>query len=159
MASQKDPQTFKNLTKSEKWMPQTPFEGSFARFHFRKGFQVVPRDLQNLEIDCFTKVTLLFSEIHSSLKMVSLGHLLEAFGTFFPPMSSLMHTKIGKKDHSQKQQKTIKFQDPSWLQNGFQNGVPDLTILGSGTILVPIRFLTRPRPLFWSRLGHMCDNF
>ena len=49
MASQRDPQNLKNLTKSAKWVPRTPFESSFGRFHFRKGFKVVPKDLQNLK--------------------------------------------------------------------------------------------------------------
>jgi hypothetical protein len=54
MASQRDPQNLKNLTKSAKWQPRTPFESSFGRFHFRKGFQVAPKDLQNLKNDGFT---------------------------------------------------------------------------------------------------------
>ena len=84
MASQRDPQNLKNLTKSAKWESQTSFETSFARFHFRKGFQVVPRDLQNLENDGFTIVKPLFSEIHSDLKIVSFGHLFGSFWDHFP---------------------------------------------------------------------------
>ena len=84
MASQRDPQNLKNLTKSAKWHPQTPFESSFGRSHFRKGFQVVPKDLQNLKNHSFTLVKPLFSEIHSDLKMVSFGYLFGPFWDYCP---------------------------------------------------------------------------
>ena len=60
-----------------------PFETSFARFQFRKSFQVVSRHLQNLKNDCFTIVKPLFSELHSSHKVASLGLLLGAFWHHF----------------------------------------------------------------------------
>ena len=105
MASQRDPQNLKNLTKSAKWHPQRPFESSFGRFHFRKGFQVVPRDLQNLKNYSFTKVKPSFSEIHSSLEMVTLGHLLGAFWHHFPSHGLLNCARSGKKDPFEKPQK------------------------------------------------------
>ena len=109
MASQRDPQNLKNLTKSAKWHPQTPFESSFGRFHFRKGFQVVPKDLQNLKNHSFTIVKPLFSEINSDLKMVSFGHLFGPFWHHFPPMSSPMAPKVPKRSLSKNNKKTIKF--------------------------------------------------
>ena len=105
MASQRNPQNLKNLTKSAKWGSQTPFETSFARFHFRKGFQVVPRDLQNLKNHSFTIVKPLFSEIHSSLKIVTFGHLLGAFWHRFPSHELPNGAQSAKKDPFKKQQK------------------------------------------------------
>ena len=105
MASQRDPQNLKNLTKSVKWDSQTPFETSFARFHFRKGFQVVPRGLQNLKNDGFTIVKPLFSEIHSGLKMVSFGHLFGPFWDHFPLHELPNGAQSTKKDPFKKQQK------------------------------------------------------
>ena len=84
MASQRDPQNLKNRTKSAKWHPRTPFESSFGRFHFRKGFQVVPKDLQNLKNHSLTKVKPLFSENLPALKLVSFGHLLGSLLVPFP---------------------------------------------------------------------------
>ena len=105
MVSQRDPQNLKNLTKSAKWHPQTPFESSFGRFHFRKGFQVVPKDLQNLKNDGFTIVKPLFSEIHSDLKMVSFGHLFGPFWHHFPPHELPNGAQSAKKEPFKKQQK------------------------------------------------------
>ena len=82
-----------------------PFESSFARFRFRKRFQVVSRHLQNLKNDCLTLVKQLFSEIHSSHKVVSFGLLLEAFWHHFRSHGLL---KIAKMTLSKKQQTTIK---------------------------------------------------
>ena len=97
MASQRKPQNLKNLTKSAKGKHQMPFENSFARFHFRKGFQVVLRDLQHLKIYCFTIVKLMFSEIHSSHKVVSFGYYFGAFWHHFrSPFASLMAPKVLK---------------------------------------------------------------
>ena len=104
MASQRDPQNLKNLTKSAKWLPRTPFE-SFGCFHFRKGFQVVPKDVQNLENDCFTIVKQLFSEIHSDLKMVSFGHLFGPFWDHFPSHALPNGAQSGKKDPFRKHKK------------------------------------------------------
>ena len=56
MASQRDPQNLKNLTKSAKLEPRTPFESSLGRFHFRNGFQVVSREVRNLKKDGFALV-------------------------------------------------------------------------------------------------------
>jgi len=105
MASQRDPQNLKNLTKSAKWHPQTPFESSFGRFHFRKGFQALSKDLRNLKNDGFTKVKPLFSEIHSALKMVSFGHLFGPFWHHFPPHELPNGAQSAKKDPFKKQQK------------------------------------------------------
>ena len=96
MASQRDPQNLKNLTKSVKWHPQTPSESSFGRFHFRKGFQALSKDLQNLKNHGFTEIKPLFSEIHSGLKLVSFGHLFGA-------------PKVPKRTLSENIKKTIKF--------------------------------------------------
>ena len=105
MASQRDPQNPKNLTKSAKWHPQTPFESSFGRSHFRKGFQVVPKDLQNLKNLSFTLVKPLFSEIHSGLKLVSFGHLFEPFWHHFSSHELPNGAQNAKKDPFKKQQK------------------------------------------------------
>ena len=98
MVSQRDPQNLKNLTKSAKWEPQMPFENSFARFQFRKGFQVVSRHLQNLKNVSFTIVKQLFSEIHPSLKMVSFGHLFGPFWDHFPSHELSNGAQSAKKD-------------------------------------------------------------
>ena len=108
MASQRDPQNLKNLTKSAKWDSQTPFESSFAHFHFRNGFQVVSRDLRNLKNYCFTIVKPSFSEIHSSLEMVTFGALLGAFWHHFPSHVLPNGAQSGKKDPFKKQQKNDK---------------------------------------------------
>ena len=105
MASQRDPQNPKNPTKSAKLEPRTPFESSLGRFHCRKGFQVVPKDLQNLKIDSFTFVKPLFSEIHSDLKMVSFGHLFGPFWDHFPSHAVPNGAQSGKKDPFKKHQK------------------------------------------------------
>ena len=105
MASQRDPQNHKNLTKSAKWHPQTPFESSFGRFHFRKGFQAVSKDLQNLKNDGFTIVKPSFSEIHSDLKMVSFGPLFGPFWDHFPSHALSNGAQSGKKDPFKKHQK------------------------------------------------------
>ena len=112
MASQRDPQNLKNLTKSAKWELRTPFETSFARFHFRNGFQVVPRDLQNLKNDGFTIVKQSFSEIHSSLEMVTFGHLLGALWHHFASPGLLNDAQSGKKDPFKKQQKNDQILGP-----------------------------------------------
>ena len=105
MASQRDPQNLKNLTKSAKWHPQTPFERSFGRFHFRKGFQTVSQDLQNIKNNCFTSVKPSFSEIHSDLKMVSFEHLFGPFWDHFPPHELPNGAQSAKKELFKKQQK------------------------------------------------------
>ena len=105
MASQRDPQNLKNLTKSAKWHPQTPFESSFGRFHFRKGFQALSKDLHNLKNHGFTIVKPLFSEIHSALKMVSFGHLFGPFWHHFPPHELPNGAQSAKKEPFKKQQK------------------------------------------------------
>ena len=105
MASQRDPQNLKNLTKSAKLDSQTPFESSFAHFHFRNGFQVVSRDLRNLKNDGFTIVKPSFSEIHSSLEMVTFGHLLGAFWHHFPSHGLPNGAQSAKKDPFKKQKK------------------------------------------------------
>ena len=105
MASQRDPQNLKNLTKSAKWDSRTAFESSFARFHFRHGFQVVSRDLQNLKNDGFTVVKPSFSEIHSSLEMVTFRHLLGAFWHHFPSHGLPNGAQNGKKYPFKKEQK------------------------------------------------------
>ena len=88
-----------------------PFESSFGRFHFRKGFQVVPKDLQNLENHSFTTVKPLFSEIHSSLKIVSLGHLLGAFWDRFGQHGLPNDGQSSKKDPFKKHQKNYQIPD------------------------------------------------
>ena len=105
MVSQRDPQNLKNLTKSAKWEPQMPFESSFARFQFRKGFQVVSRDLQNLKNDSFTNVKQLFSEIHSTHKIVFLEPLLGAFWHHFRSTCLPNGAQSGKKYSFEKHQK------------------------------------------------------
>ena len=105
MASQRDPQNLKNLTKSAKLETRTPFESSLGRFHFRNGFQVVSRDLRNLKNDGFTLVKPSFSEIHSSLEMVTFGHLLGAFWHHFPSHEVPNGAQSGKKDPFKKEQK------------------------------------------------------
>jgi len=105
MVSQRDPQNLKNLTKSAKWHPQTPFESSFGRFHFRKGFQALSKDLHNLKNNSFTYVKPLFSEIHSALKMVSFGHLFGPFWDHFPSHAIPDGAQSGKKWPFQKTQK------------------------------------------------------
>ena len=109
MASHRDPQNLKNLIKSAKWHPQTPFQSSFGRFHSRKGFQVVPKDLQNLKNHGFTIVKPLFSEIHPSLKMVSFGHLFGPFWDHFPSHALPNGAQSAKKELSENIEKTIKF--------------------------------------------------
>ena len=105
MASQRDPQNLKNLTKSAKWHPQTPFDSSFGCYHFRKGFQALSKDLQNLKNRSFTIVKPLFSEIHSALKMVSFGHLFGPFWHHFPPHELPNGAQSAKKEPFKKQQK------------------------------------------------------
>ena len=105
MVSQRDPQNPKNLTKSAKWQPQTPFESSFGSFHFRKGFQVVPKDLHNLKNHSFTIVKPLFSESHSDLKMVSFGLLFGPFGDHFPSHGPPKGAQSDKKDPFRKHRK------------------------------------------------------
>ena len=105
MASQSDLQNLKNLTKSAKLVPRTLFESSFGRFQFRKGFQVVPKDLQNLKNHSFTIVKPLFSEIHPSLKTVTFGQLLGAFWHHFPSHELPNSAQNAKKDPFKKQQK------------------------------------------------------
>ena len=110
MASQRDPQNLKNLTKSAKLETRTPFESSLGRFHFRNGFQVVSRDLRNLKNDGFTLVKPSFSEIHSDLKMVSFGHLFGPFWDHFPSHALSNGAQSGNKDPFKKTLKTtIKF--------------------------------------------------
>ena len=109
MASQRDPQNLKNLTKSAKWHPQTPFKSSFGRFHFRKGPQALSKDLQNLKNHSFTLVKPLFSEIHPSLKMVSFGHLFGPFWDHFPSHALPNGAQSAKKALSENIQKNIKF--------------------------------------------------
>ena len=111
MASQRDPQNLKNLTKSAKWTSQTPFESSFGSFHFRKGFQVVPKDLQNLKNDSFTIVKPLFSETHPSLKKVTFGHLFGPFWDHFPLHKLPNGAQSTKKDPFKKQQKNDQILD------------------------------------------------
>ena len=99
MASQRDPQNLKNLSKSAKWQPQTHFGSSFGGFHLRKGFQVVSKDPQNLQSHSFTIVKPLFSEIHPDLKIIAFGHL---FGPFWDhPMPSPMAPKVTKRTLSE----------------------------------------------------------
>ena len=105
MASQRDRQNLKNLTKSAKWHPQTPFESFFGRFHFRKSSQALSKDLRNIKNHGFTKVKPLFSEIHSGLKMVSFGHLFGPFWDRFPSHELPNGAQSAKKDPFKKQQK------------------------------------------------------
>ena len=112
MASQRDPQNLKNLTKSANLDPQTPFESYFGPFHFRKGSQAVSRDLQNLKNDGFTSVKPLFSEIHSDLKMVSFGYLFGPFWHHFPSHAPPNDAQSGKKDAFKKQQKNYQILRP-----------------------------------------------
>ena len=112
MASHRDPQNLKNLIKSAKWHPQTPFQSSFGRFHSRKGFQVVPKDLQNLKNHSFTIVKPLFSEIHPSLKMVSFRHLFGPFWHHFPSHGLPNGAQSGKKGLFKKHQKNDQILDP-----------------------------------------------
>ena len=105
MASQRDPQNLKNLTKSAKWHLQTPFESSFGRFHCRKGFQADFKDLQNFENHGFTFVKQLFSEIHPSLKMVSFAYLLGPFWHRFLSHELPNGAQSAKKDPFKKRQK------------------------------------------------------
>ena len=105
MASQRDSQNLKNLTKSAKWHPQTPFKSSFGRFHFRKGPQALSKDLQNLKIHCFTLVKPLFSEIYSGLKLVSFGHLFGSFWHHFSSHEPPNGAQSAKKYPFKKQQK------------------------------------------------------
>ena len=112
MASQRAPQNHQNLTKSAKWHPQTPFESSFGRFHFRKGFQAVSQDLQNLKNDGFTIVKQSFSEIHSDLKMVSLGPLFGPFWDHFLSHTLPNGAQSGKKEPFKKHQKNYQVLGP-----------------------------------------------
>ena len=109
MVSQRDPQNLKNLTKSAKWEPQTPFQSSFGRFHSRKCFQVVPKNFQNLKNHSFTLLKQLFFEIHPSLKMVSFGHLFGPFWDHFPSHALPNGAQSAKKALSENIQKNIKF--------------------------------------------------
>ena len=110
MASQRDPQNLKNLTKSANLDPQTPFESSFRPFHFRKGSQAVSKDLQNLKNDGFTLVKPSFSEVQSSLKMVSFGPLFEPFGDHFPSRGLPKGAQSDQKDSFRKhKKKTVNF--------------------------------------------------
>ena len=108
MASQRDPQNLKNLTKSAKLESQTPFESSLGRFHFRNGFQVVSRDLRNVKNDGFILVKPSFSEIHSDLKMVTFGHLFGPFWDHFPSHGLPNGAENAKKDPPKKRTHTIK---------------------------------------------------
>ena len=112
MASQRDPQNLKNLTRSAKWQPQTPPQSSLVRFRFRKGFQVVPKDLQNLKNHSFTIVKPLFSEIHPSLKTVTFGQLLGAFWHHFPSHELPNGAQSAKKDPFKKHQKNYQILGP-----------------------------------------------
>ena len=112
MASQRDPQNLKNLTESAKGHPQTPFESSIGRFHFRQGFQVVSQDLQNLKNDGFTLVKPSFSEVHSSLKMVSFGPLFGPFWHHFPYHELPNGAQSGKKDPFKNHQKNYQILRP-----------------------------------------------
>ena len=112
MASQRDPQNLKNLTKSANLDPQTPFESSFGPFHFRNGFQAVSQDLQNLKNDGFTLVKPSFSEIHSDLKIVSFGPLFGPFCDHFPSHELPNGAQSVKKDPCEKQQKKHQILDP-----------------------------------------------
>ena len=112
MVSQRDPQNLKNLTKSAKWHPQTPFESSFGRFHFRKGFQALSKDLHNLKNHGFTIVKPLFSEIHSDLKIVSFGHLFGPFWDHFPSHELAKRAQSAKKDPFKKHQKNYQILRP-----------------------------------------------
>ena len=120
MASQRDPQNLKNLTKSAKLKTQTSFESSLGRFHFRNGFP-----------------------------------FLDPLGTTFPPMASPKAPKVAKMTLSENIKKTITCSSPNWPQNDLQIGGVLITLWGPGSIPVPIGLLTRPRPPFWSLLGHM----
>ena len=82
-----------------------PFKSSFGRFCFTKGFQVVPKDLQNLKNDSFTIVKQLFSEIHPSLKVVSFGHLFGPFWDHFGHHELPNGAQSAKKEPFKKQQK------------------------------------------------------
>ena len=112
MASQRDPQNLKNLTKSANLDSQTPFESSFGPFHFRKGFQAVSQDLQNLKNDGFTWGKQLFSEIHSDLEMVSFGNLSGPFWDHFLSHALPKGAQSGKKDPFKKHQKNHNFFSP-----------------------------------------------
>ena len=105
MASQRDPQNLKNLTKSANLDPQTPFESSFGPFYFRKGSQAVSQDLQSLRNDGFTLVKPSFSEIRFGLEMITFGHLLGAFLHHFPFHGLLNGVQSVQKDSFKKQQK------------------------------------------------------
>ena len=100
MASQRDPQNLKNLTKSAKWPPQTPFENSFGRFHFRKGFQVVPKDLQNLKNHGFTLVNcgvgyFVLNNIFASGIISGSGDLFIGAGSTSDVVATFSHNKSG----------------------------------------------------------------
>ena len=105
MASQRDPQNHKNLTKSAKWHLQTAFESSFGRSHFRNGSQALSKDLQNLINHGFTLVKSLFSEIHSGFKMVSFGHLFGPFWHHFPAHELSNDPQSAKKVRSKNKKK------------------------------------------------------
>ena len=98
MASHRDPQNLKNLIESAKLHTQTPFESSFGRLHSRKGFQVVPKDLQNLKNHSLIPVKPLFSEIHPRLKIVSFGYLFGPFWDHFPSHALPNGAQSAKKD-------------------------------------------------------------
>ena len=112
MASQRDPQNLKNLTKSAKWHPQTPFESSFGRFHFRKGSQALSKDLQNLKNHSFTIIKQLFSEIHPGLKIVSFGYLFGPFWDHFPSHGLSNDVQSGKKGSFKKHQNNYQILRP-----------------------------------------------
>ena len=105
MTSQRDPQNLKDLTKSEKWKLQMAFESFFARFRFRQGFQVAPKDLENLKKYSSTSVKSMFPEIHSSHKVVSFWYILGAFWHHFPSHGLPNDAQSGKKDPFKKLQK------------------------------------------------------
>ena len=81
------------------------FESSFARFHVRNGFQVVSRDLLNLKNDGLTLVKPLFSEIHTSLEMVTFDHVLRASWHHFSSHELPNGAQSAKKDPLKKLQK------------------------------------------------------
>ena len=111
MVSHRDPRNLKNLTKSAKWHPRTPFESSFGRFHFRKGVQVVHKDLQNLKNHRSTIVKQMFSEIHPGLKLVCFGCLFWAFWDNFPYHALSTGAQSGQKGPFRKHQKKLQHKD------------------------------------------------
>ena len=92
-----------------------PFENSFARFQFRKGFQIVSRHLQNLKNVSFTLVKPLFSETHSTHKIVSFGSLLGGFWHHFRSHCLPNAAQSGKKDPFKKHQKNHQILGPKLI--------------------------------------------